>query len=140
MSRVINTNSPAKRRSAQLRTIAEILRRLSQQREVNAETKDMTAALVYCLREIDSTVEESIVAWEKRGYWVKADKFQQQWWWASLEAEALQTLVAKGNWHELPERMVKLLPKVSQIQLKRMTRSPSAWRGAYKKLLSEQGD
>ena len=137
MSRVINTNSPGKRRNAQLRTIAEILRRLSQQREVDAETKDMTAALVYCLRIIDGTVEESIVAWEKRGYWLKADKFQQQWWWASLEADALRKLVTEGNWQELPERMVKLLPKVSHIKLNRMTRSPSAWRGAYRKLLDE---
>ncbi len=140
MSRVINTNSPGKRRNAQLRTIAEILRRLSQQREINPETKDMTAALVHCLRVIDGTVEESVRAWEKRGYWKKADDFQQKWWWASLEAVALEKLVAQENWHELPERMVKLLPKVTHIQLNRMTRDPAEWRGAYRKLKREKRD
>ena len=80
MSRVINTNSPGKRRSAHMRTIAEILRRLSQQREVTTETRDMVAMLVFSLRAIDGTVEESVRAWEKRGYWKKADDFQQKWW------------------------------------------------------------
>ena len=138
MSRVINTNSPGKRRNAQLRAIAELLRRLSQQPAINDETKDMTAALVYCLRAIDDTVEESARAWEKRGYWKKADDFQQKWWWASLEAAALRKLVADDAWQELPERMIKLLPKVSHIQLKRMTRDPSEWRGAYQRLKGEQ--
>ena len=92
MARVINTNSPGKRRSAHMRTIAEILRRLSQQQAVNQETKDMVATLVFCLRAIDSTVEESLRAWEKRGYWKKSDDFQQRWWWASLMAKSIEKL------------------------------------------------
>ncbi|MCY4147591.1 MAG: hypothetical protein OXE95_12120 [Chloroflexi bacterium] len=134
MARVINTNSPGKRRNAQLRTIAEILRRLSQQREVSQESKDMAAALVYCLRAIAETVEESTRAWEKRGYWKKADDFQQKWWWASLEAQRIEKLVKEGDWSRLPETMIKLLPQVAHIQLNRMTRDPAAWRGAYAKL------
>ena len=46
MSRVINTNNPGKRRNSFMRTGAEILRRLSQQKEINDETKDMVAMLV----------------------------------------------------------------------------------------------
>ncbi len=138
MARVINTNSPGKRRNAQLRTIAEILRRLSQQREVSHETKDMVAALVYCLRAIDDTVEESTRAWEKRGYWKKADDFQQKWWWASLEAQSMEKLVKDDNWHLLPEAMIKLLPRVAHIQLNRMTRDPAAWAGAYEKLAGQK--
>lgn len=140
MARVINTNSPGKRRNAQLRTIAEILRRLSQQREVSTETKDMAAALVYCLRAIDGTVEESARAWEKRGYWKKADDFQQKWWWASLDAQRIEKLVKDENWHMLPEAMIKLLPRVAHIQLNRMTRDPAAWAGAYEKLAGHSQD
>ena len=135
MSRVINTNSPGKRRNAHLRTIAEILRRLSQQREVTTETRDMTAMLVYCLRAIDGTVEESVRAWEKRGYWKKADDFQQKWWWASLQADALEKLLRDDAWHELPDAMIKLLPRVAHIEINRLTRNPSNWAGAHKKLV-----
>ena len=138
MARVINTNSPGKRRGAYMRTIAEILRRLSQQREVNGETKDAVAWLVFCLRGIDSTVEESMRAWEKRGYWKKSDDFQQKWWWASLMAKSLEALVKSDSWDELPDSMARLFPHVSDIQIARLTRDPEDWRGAYGKLMREQ--
>ena len=40
MGRVINTNSPGKRRSFHMRTIAEILRRLTQKPDVDDEVRD----------------------------------------------------------------------------------------------------
>ena len=135
MARVINTNSPGKRRNAHMRTIAEILRRLSQQREVNQRSKDMVAMLVFCLRGIDETVEESIRAWEKRGYWKKADDFHQKWWWSSLMADAIEKLLRDGNWDSVPETMVKLYPHFADIQINRMTRDPADWDGAYSRLL-----
>lgn len=137
MARVINTNSPGKRRNAHMRTIAEILRHLSQQREVNQQTKDMVAMIVFCLRGVDATVEESIRAWEKRGYWKKADDFQQKWWWSSLMADAIEKLLRDGNWDQIPEIMIKLYPHFADIQVNRMTRDPADWDGAYLKLLHD---
>ena len=137
MARVINTNSPGKRRGAHMRTIAEILRRLSQARAITPETKDDVAWLVYCLRGIESTVEESMTAWEKRGYWKKADDFQQKWWWAARLAHSLEALIKSESWDELPEAMVKLFPHVSDIQISRMTRDPKTWQGAHARLMRE---
>ena len=60
MGRVINSNTPGKRRNAMMRTIAEILRRLGQQSgEINDDVRDMTAMIVFCLREIDESFPES---------------------------------------------------------------------------------
>ena len=137
MARVINTNNPGKRRNSYMRTCAEILRRLSQQKEINEDTKDMVAMLVYSLRSVDETVEESIRAWEKRGYWKKADDFQQKWWWSSLMATALEKLVINDNWDTLPDMMVKLFPHFADIQINKMTRNPSEWEGAYRKFMEE---
>jgi DNA polymerase III alpha subunit len=117
-----------------MRTIAEILRHLSQQREVNDQTRDMVAMLVYCLRGIDDTVEESVRAWEKRGYWKKADDFQQKWWWSTLMATSIEELLRSGNWDDLPNMMVKLYPHFADIQVNRITRDPAAWQGAYQQL------
>jgi len=135
VARVINTNSPGKRRNAHMRTIAEILRHLSQQREVSQQTKDMVAMLVFCLRGVEQTVEESIVAWEKRGYWKKADDFQQKWWWSSLMADSIEKLLRDGSWDEIPETMIKLYPHFANIQINRMTRDPADWHGAYIRLM-----
>lgn len=137
MARVINTNSPGKRRNAHRRTIAEILRHLSRQREFNQQSKDMVAMLVFCLRAVDQTVEESIRAWEKRGYWKKADDFQQKWWWSSLMADAIEKLLRDGNWDEVPETMIKLYPHFADIQINRMTRDPADWDGAYIRLMDD---
>lgn len=137
MARVINTNSPGKRRNAHMRTIAEILRRLSQQQEINQESKDMVAMLVFCLRGIDSTVEESLVAWEKRGYWKKSDEFQQKWWWASRMSRSIEDLLQNECWEQLPETMMQLYTHVADLKVNRLTRDPNTWQGAYQKLLSQ---
>jgi hypothetical protein len=137
MGRVINTNSPGKRRSFYMRTIAEILRRLSQKSEVDDEVRDMVAMLVFALREIDGTVLESIEAWEKRNYWKKADDFQQKWWWASQMAGKIEKMARAKSWDQLPDVMVKLLPRVADIQINKMMRDASTWEGAYEKLIEE---
>ncbi len=118
-----------------MRTSAEILRHLSQQQEVNQQTKDMVAMLVYCLRGINETVEESILAWEKRGYWKKADDFQQKWWWSARMASAIEALLRSGDWDRLPETMIKLYPHFAEIQINKLTRNPADWSGAHSKLL-----
>ena len=120
-----------------MRTIAEILRHLSQQREVNEQTRDMVAMLVFCLRGIDDTVEESMRAWEKRGYWKKADDFQQKWWWSALMANAIEELLRNGDWDDMPEMMIKLYPHFSDIQVNRLTRDPAAWQGAYHRIIGK---
>lgn len=137
MSRVINVNNPAKIRNQHRRTIAEILRRLSQKPEMDAEAKDMAAMLVYLLREIDSGVKQSIVAWEKRGYWMKAERFLRQWDWAAESAANIEDVIRHDAWDLLPGLLAELLGQFADVQIKIMTRKPGDWRGAYQKLLAE---
>lgn len=138
MGRVINTNNPGKRRSAALRTIAELLRRLGQQGgEINDEVRDMVALIFISLREIDETIIETIEAWEKRGYWQKADKFQVEWMWAEASAKRLEKLFKEDAWANLPEIMLKMLPHVADIEINKMMRNPSDWDGAYERLMKD---
>lgn len=138
MGRVINTNNPGKRRNHLMRTIAEILRRMGQKQGIDDEVKDMTAMIVYCLREIDQTIEESVTAWEKRNYWKKADDFQQKWWWASQLAPQFEKVVLEQQWENLPMLMVKLVPYFAEIQVNKMMRDDAAWTGCYDRLISEK--
>lgn len=138
MGRVINNNTPGKRRNAMMRTIAEILRRLGQHNgEITDEVRDMTTMIVFCLREIDSSIIDTIKAWEKRGYWQKADKFQQEWMWSEQYASKLETLIREEKWHELPEIMMKLFPHFASIEINKMTRNPSDWEGTFDRLMDE---
>lgn len=138
MARVINTNSPGKRRNKHMRTIAEILRHLGQKTTIDDNSKDMVAAVIFSLRAIEATVEESAVAWEKRGYWKKADDFQQKWWWCSLSSASLEKLVRSDDWEQIPEAMFKLFPHFADIKINRLTRDPRDWIGMYSKLMREK--
>lgn len=137
MSRVINTNSPGKRRNQIMRTAAELLRHLSQKQTIDEDTKDMLAMLVYCLRDIEAGIDESAIAWEKRDYWMKAEEFRERWRWAGELAGGLELLVLSESWQDLPLMMIKLLPHFSEIKINKFTRKETVWKGCYHQLLNE---
>jgi hypothetical protein len=138
MSRVINPDSTGKQRNQLMRTAAEILRRLSQKSDIDAEVKDMVATLVFCFREIDEGIDQSAAAWEKRDYWVKAEEFRQRWSWAGDMADQLKNLIYTESWQNMPQIMVKLLPRVADIKITKMTRKESEWQGNYDRLMREK--
>jgi hypothetical protein len=138
MGRVINTDSTGKQRNQTMRTVAEILRRLSQKQVVDDEVRNMTAMLVFCFREIEAGIEQSATAWEKRDYWVKSEELRQRWMWVGDMADQLRNMVYSDNWTLLPPIMLKLLPRVADIKITKMTRDVSLWDGVYDKLMKEK--
>ncbi len=137
MGRVINTNNPGKRRNYEMRTVAEILRRLGQKNQVDDEVKDMIATIIFCLRDVYSTIEESVQAWEKRSYWKKADDFQEKWYWIVPLNQQLGAMLKNETWEELPSLMMKLFPYFSDIEINKSMRDESAWTGNYAKFVEE---
>lgn len=137
MSRVINTDSTGKQRSGALRTIAELLRRMSQKPDIDDDAKDMMAHLVLCLREIDEGIDSSASAWEKRDYWMKADELRTRWAWAGALAAQLERIIIEQRWNDLPTALVKLMPHVSDIDVNKLTRKESVWRGSYTRLIQQ---
>lgn len=134
MSRVVNTNNPGKLRNQMMRTAAELLRHLSQKTALDEEAKDMAALLVYCLREIDDGIEASALAWEKRGYWIKAEQLRQRWMWTGKAVASLETVIRTEAWETLPGVMAELFSFFADIKITKFTRSSSAWDGAYQRL------
>ena len=52
-------------------------------------SRDLAAFIAISLEKIFETVETSVVAWEKKGYWVKADRFRLEWEWSKNHERAL---------------------------------------------------
>jgi len=138
MSRVINIANPGTRRSRLRRTIAEILRQMMLKRGLDAEAKDMVATVVLSLEGIAETIEESTSAWEKRNYFLKADRFRRQWEWVPLHAERLRRLVLEEAWDQLPRELALLAPYFKDVRVVKLTRESSAWEGNYRALLGDQ--
>ena len=135
---IINTDSTGKQRNQAMRTGAELLRHLSQKAQIDDEVKDMLAALIYALREIDEGIDSSASAWEKRDYWMKADELRVRWEWTARLADQMTALVYEERWGDLPAMMVKLFPYFAEIKITKMTRKEDEWRGAYGQLMKER--
>lgn len=137
MSRLINGNNPGTERNQLRRTIAEALRRLMTKSKIDDEAKDLIALIVYSLRGIAAGVDQSASAWEKRDYFVKADKFRMEWSWAEKYANKLEVMLRGQLWGDLPMALAELAPKFSDITVTKYVRTEALWQGRYRQLMAE---
>lgn len=137
MPRIINTANPGKLRSQERRTIAELLRHLMGKHTLDDEARDMAAAIVHALRNIEATIDVTTEAWEKRNYFLKADRFRLEWEWVRPTADRLEALIRQGAWDQLPAELVRLMPHFADVKIEKFTRKPDTWKSSYRSLLSE---
>ena len=138
MGRIITTgDTPAKRRNAHLRSCAEVLRLLAQRPTFDPEAQDMAAFLVFNLRGIYETIDESAAAWDERNYWKKAEALREKWRWSRKAARKLERTILADRWHEVPEQLMALLPHVQHITVGTLTRDADWWCGALRALRRE---
>ena len=138
VSRLINGTNPGTERNQLRRTVAEALRRLMGKKQIDEESKDLVALIVYSLRGIGEGVEQSARAWEKRDYFVKADKFRMDWAWAEKYANKLEVIMRGELWAELPLALAELAAKFSDITITKFVRTDALWRGRYRQLMAEK--
>jgi hypothetical protein len=67
LGRVINTEGAGKERNRLVRSIVLAMRELMRQKEPDAISKDLAAYIALSLVDVSQTVEDSVLAWEKRG-------------------------------------------------------------------------
>jgi hypothetical protein len=134
LSRIITTESVGQQRHRLRRTIAEALRRLASKQTFDQESLDLAALIVFSLRRLEEGVERTASAWEKRDYYLKADRFRREWEWIDDTAYALETALLLGNHDQVPDILVSLFPKFADITIARYTRSPQLWEGCYRRL------
>ncbi len=137
MGRLVTIDGTGTERNRLRRTIAEALRLLGQKGVIDDEARDLAALILLSLRQIAQGVDLSASAWEKRDYYMKADKFRLEWDWVERSAKELEKVLLEGRWNDLPLALAKLLPRFSDIKLTKMTRTSALWTGAYEKLLRE---
>lgn len=136
MSRLIKTDTVGKDRTRLTKGIVLALRELAKQTDVTAETKDLAAFIALALQTISEGIDESVAAWEKRDYWVKADRFRMEWMWAGQTAEKMKTAIAKDDWATIAMTMPTIATKLSKIQIAENHRLGKPWVGAYKRMLT----
>lgn len=121
-----------------MRSCAEVLRLLAQKPRFDEEARDMTAFLVFNLRGIYQTIDESAQAWDERNYWKKAEALRDKWRWSRTAADQLETLIREDSWDEIPPFLVSLIPNFNDITITAITRDSDWWCGALKALKSKK--
>ncbi|ARA93672.1 hypothetical protein AWN76_011190 [Rhodothermaceae bacterium RA] len=135
MGRIIATGeTPAKRRHTHMRSCAEVLRLLAQRSGFDDEARDMTAFLVFNLRGIYETIEESARAWDDRDYWRKAEALRETWRWSRTAADELEALILADRWSAVPPLLLDLVPRFNGITVNAITRDADWWCGALRAL------
>lgn len=135
MARIVHTgDTPAKRRRAHIRSCAEVIRLLAERQGFDEEAKDMAAFLVFSLRGIYDTIDESARAWDDRNYWKKSEALRHKWSWSRLSATELEQLVIAGKWALVPPLLIGLIPRFSDVTISSITRGPDWWVGALRAL------
>jgi hypothetical protein len=101
------------------------------QKEPNKSTRDMIAFIIMALNQIAEGIDKSVEAWEKRGYWVKADKYRLEWQWAGQKAKNLASSFKIENWCEIAAILVEIMGKFENIKVSDRHRMGKPWQGAF---------
>ncbi len=139
MSNIINTNSIGTERKRIVRGIIVTIQALSQQKTVNRDSWDMFAFIALSLARITKTVDQAALAWEKRGYWVKADRFRREWMWTDTEYEKLNDAVLSKNIDTAIQSLVIIGSKLKNTKVSKNHRMGKPWIGAYDIFMKKPG-
>ncbi len=134
MSRVINSDSAGKQRTRLSKSIVLALRQLARQSDTGGETRDLAAFIAVALEAISQGIDASVAAWEKRGYWVKADKFRMEWAWAGPISEKMRAAIRADDWATVAMLSAQVAEKLNKIQVTDNHRLGKPWEGAYERL------
>ena len=135
MSRLINPDSTGKDRTRLSKAIVLCVRELAKQKDITTETKDLAAFIALALKTISEGIDASVAAWEKRDYWVKADRFRMEWMWSGQYAEKMKNAVLKDDWATVAMLMPQIAQKFSKVAVSDNHRLGKPWVGAHKQLL-----
>jgi hypothetical protein len=137
MSRIINPESAGKERTQLSKGIVLAIRELAKQTDPGAESRDMAAFIALALATIAEGIDVSVAAWEKRDYWVKADRFRMEWLWAGQYAEKMRAALLADDWASVALVMTQTAQKLNKVTVPAGHRLGRPWVGAYKRLVSE---
>jgi len=139
MSRLINPDSAGKERTKMTRAAALAVRELSRTNpsandgQLN-EARDLAAFIALVLESIAETIEVSVAAWEKRNYWVKADKFRMEWRWAGQLGKQMREAATKEDWGSVAQVAMQVAMRVQSIKISDKHRMGRPWEGSWSRL------
>lgn len=137
MGRVIHLDSAGKQRNLLARSVLTAIRLLMQQQEVNEQTRDLAAYIALALEEISNTIDPTVSAWEKRGYWLKADRYRMEWSWAKTLGEKMEQALRKEDWGLVAQIAAEIAGKLANTAIMKRLGTQAPWEGAWDRMMEK---
>ena len=134
MGRVINPDGAGKNRTNLTRSVVLALRELVKQNDTNQQTLDLAAFIVLALDAIAATIDSSVEAWEKRGYWLKADRFRMEWAWTVSLGQTMRKALVQQDWALVAITAAQIAEKLNNIEVPQRHKLGTPWVGAWDRL------
>ena len=136
MGHLVKSGSASKDRFLLERGIVLALRELMHQSNPDDNTRDLIGYITLSLWAIADTIDESVGAWEKRGYWVKADRFRMEWSWTKSMGDDLYRSIMQDDWVSLAQISAQIGEKLKSVKIPQRHHMGTPWVGAWKRLIS----
>ncbi len=138
MSRLIKTGGPGQERTRLTKAVVLSIRELMMQTKPDSKTRDLAAFIALALKGVSDTVEKTVGPWEKRDYWIKADRFRREWTWVDPLAAQMRAAVLAEDWTEVALVAAQVGNKLSKIEVSPRHRMGKPWEGAWKALCMQE--
>lgn len=133
VSRVVRRESASRARAKMLQGIAVTLQAMAGARGVGPEEMDQLAFLALSLEAIARSVDETATAWEKRDYWVKADRFRAEWGWVEPLCRRIADALRGRDWNSALQATRQVAERVAAVRLPEPRRGSRIWEGAWRR-------
>ncbi len=134
MGRLINPESAGKERTRLTKAVVLTIRELAKQTEPGPAARDMAAFIALALQAIADTIDVTVLAWEKRDYWVKADRFRMEWVWAEVLGKKMRLAVFDEDWAQVAMLSAQIAGKLNKIEVGERHRLGTPWVGAWQQI------
>jgi hypothetical protein len=138
LGRVIQTESASRERTRLSQSVVLALRELMKQTTPDEKSRDLVAYISLALVKMYSSVDASVTAWEKKGYWLKADRFRMEWEWTQLTSEKLAKAISVDDWGTIAMLSAQVGQKFFKVKVAVRNRIGTPWDGAYELLRTKQ--
>lgn len=137
MSRVYRTHSLSSERDKLLKLIVYSISKIPEENEGSDRYKDLTAFIALTSKAVIDSIDTTIKAWEKRGYWIKADKFRDKWSWIYLFFDSLKEIILHEDWHQLSGLFNSIQIYLSDVTVPKRPSFDKPWIGSYHKFINK---
>ena len=134
MGRYINNETGGKERNRLTKAIVISIRELMKQQQPDDSSRDLASFIAIALLNVYSTIDDSVAAWEKKDYWVKADRYRRDWEWTQSLGNKMKQAVLKDDWGSIALLSIQIAQKLNTIKVSDRHRLGTPWVGAWKML------